>query len=430
MKTGVHSIAWVWRALRCLNHAVTRNHLREMNAAESRMNAIETHLLQLCVGFGARPVGSAQNRAAQQYIAEVFTSAGFEVELQPFECMDWQFESASLTLNGAPLAFTPNLYTLPCDVSGSFVRLGSLSELEDSHLQGRFAVLEGELAKEPLMPKNFAFWNPEEHQTIIRLLEEKRPLAVLAISPQEAHYPPIFEDGDFALSSATLPASTAEWLAQSPQDELHLRIDCRRYPSSGANIIARRAGQKAGKIVVCAHLDTKPNTPGALDNAAGVSVLLALAQALSAKMERLPFNLEIIAFNGEDYYSAPGQMAYLRSAPQWQEIALAINVDGVGWREAPLSLALFECSPRLFELLRRLAAEFSQLVEVAPWPQGDHMLFVMNSVPAVALSSQGAEVLLERVIHTPDDTPDLVSSERLSQVMAFILRVLEESLPA
>ncbi|MDI6694969.1 MAG: M28 family peptidase [Anaerolineales bacterium] len=394
------------------------------------MHTIETHLLQLSIGFGPRPVGSAQNRAAQQYIAEVFTSAGFEVELQPFECINWQFDSASLTLNGEPLAFTPDLYTLPCDVSGPFARLGSLGELEASHLQGRFAVLEGELAKEPLMPKNFVFWNPEEHQTIIRLLEEKRPLAVLAISPQETHYPPVFEDGDFALPSVTLPVSAGERLAQSPQGELHLRIDCRRYPSSGANVIARRAGQKAGKIVVCAHLDTKPDTPGALDNATGVSVLLALAQALSARTERLPFGLEIIAYNGEDYYSAPGQMAYLGSAPQWQEIVLAINVDGAGWREAPLSLALFECPPQLAESLRRLAAEFPQLAEVAPWPQGDHMLFVINGVPAVALSSQGAEVLLERVIHTPNDTPDLVSVERLAQAVAFILRVLDELLPA
>lgn len=393
------------------------------------MNTVETHLLQLCVGFGPRPVGSAQNRAAQQYIAEVFTSAGFEVELQPFTCMDWQFDSASLTLNGEPLAFTPNLYTLACDVFGPFVRLSNLSALEASNLQGSFAVLEGELTKEPLMPKNFVFWNPEEHQAIIRLLEEKRPLAVLAISPQEAHYPPIFEDGDFTLPSATLPASAAERLVHSPQGELHLRIDCRRYPSSGANVIARRAGQKAGKIVVCAHMDTKPNTPGALDNAAGVSVLLTLAQALFAKTERLPFNLEIVVFNGEDYFSAPGQMAYLGSAPQWQEIALAINVDGAGWREAPLSLALFECSVQLAESLRRLAAEYPQLAEVSPWPQGDHMLFVMNGVPAVALSSQGAEALLERVIHTPGDTPDLVSIERLGQAVDFILHVLDGPLP-
>jgi aminopeptidase YwaD len=227
----------------------------------------------------------------------------------------------------------------------------------------------------------------------------------------------------------TLPASAAERLVQSPQGELHLRIDCRRYPSSGANVIARRAGQKAGKIVVCAHMDTKPNTPGALDNAAGVSVLLTLAQALSAKTERLPFNLEIIVFNGEDYFSAPGQMAYLGSAPQWQEIALAINVDGAGWREAPLSLALFECSVQLAESLRRLATEYPQLAEVSPWPQGDHMLFVMNGVPAVALSSQGAEALLERVIHTPGDMPDLVSIERLGQAVDFILHVLDGPLP-
>jgi len=43
-------------------------------------------------------------------------------------------------------------------------------------LSSKIAVLYGELGKEPLMPKNFVFWNPDEHKQIVALLEEKKPL--------------------------------------------------------------------------------------------------------------------------------------------------------------------------------------------------------------------------------------------------------------
>ncbi|MGQ9927004.1 MAG: M28 family peptidase [Chloroflexaceae bacterium] len=35
-------------------------------------------------------------------------------------------------------------------------------------------------------------------------------------------------------------------------------------------------------MILCAHLDTKIDTPGAADHAAGVAVLLALAEMLGA----------------------------------------------------------------------------------------------------------------------------------------------------
>ncbi len=41
-------------------------------------------------------------------------------------------------------------------------------------------LVRGELAREQLMPKNFPFYQPEEHQRIIHLLEAQKPLAIIA----------------------------------------------------------------------------------------------------------------------------------------------------------------------------------------------------------------------------------------------------------
>ena len=83
-----------------------------------------------------------------------------------------------------------------------------------------------------------------------------------------------------------------------------------RVPGKGFNIIARKGSQSGRRIVVTAHIDAKKGTPGAIDNASGVVVLLLLAELL---IDYAGNNLiEIVALNGEDYYAVPGQMCYLR----------------------------------------------------------------------------------------------------------------------
>ena len=62
------------------------------------------------------------------------------------------------------------------------------------------------------------------------------------------------------------------------------------------------------KITVFAHIDAKDGTPGALDNGAGVVVLLLLAELLQDYDGGV--ELELVALNGEDYYSAAGEMQY------------------------------------------------------------------------------------------------------------------------
>ena len=84
---------------------------------------------------------------------------------------------------------------------------------------GKILLLRGEIAKEQIMPKNFVFYNPEEHQRIYRLLEEKQPAAIISATTRNpelagAVYPfPMFEDGDFDIPSAYMTDVEGEKLA-------------------------------------------------------------------------------------------------------------------------------------------------------------------------------------------------------------------------
>ena len=143
--------------------------------------------------------------------------------------------------------------------------------------------------------------------------------------------------------------------------------------------------------------DTKPGTPGALDNAAGVVTLLALAERLAAAEP--PTNLEFVFFNGEDHYAAPGEVVYVAGCGgEFGRIALLVNVDGVGLRDAPTTVAFFNCPDAWTDATRGLMSYRPNLVETEPWPQGDHSIFAMQDVPCIALTSGGIHNLIDSLI--------------------------------
>ena len=89
----------------------------------------------------------------------------------------------------------------------------------------------------------------------------------------------------------------------------------------------------------------KENTLGATDNASGIIVEL-LAEMLSKYQGNL--GIEIVAFNGEDYYSAGGEMDYLhRCSSDFDKILVAINIDGAGYFEGNTAYSLYDCPPEI-----------------------------------------------------------------------------------
>ncbi len=103
--------------------------------------------------------------------------------------------------------------------------------------------------------------------------------------------------------------------------------------------------------MVTAHIDAKKGTPGAIDNATGVIVLLLLSDLLKDyNGNRL---IEIIAFNGEDYYAVPGQINYISTNKNnFNKILLNINIDGAGYKEGLSAFSLLIYQMKYFRLLK------------------------------------------------------------------------------
>jgi aminopeptidase YwaD len=165
------------------------------------------YLQTLCVQIADRSVGSEGNRAATQYYENIASSLGWKTESQEFDAMDWIDGGASLTCEADRFRVFVSPYSLGCNTEGQLISLSSIDELETTDICGKIVLIHGELAKEQLMPKNFIFYNPQEHQHIISLLEKGEPQALICATGRNASlaggvYPfPLIEDGDFNIPS-------------------------------------------------------------------------------------------------------------------------------------------------------------------------------------------------------------------------------------
>src|SRR3989338_2135164 len=88
------------------------------------------------------------------------------------------------------------------------------------------------------------------------------------------------------------------------------------------NIIARKRGvRSSGRIIVGAHFDSVPGSPGADDNASGVAALLELARILRDR--KWNNTVEFIGFHMEEWYMV-GSKAYVEKLKKSK-----VNVRGM-----------------------------------------------------------------------------------------------------
>jgi len=393
---------------------------------------------------GGRRVGSQGNRAATDLFAAAVASFGFDTQSLPFDCVDWSHDGADLSVAGALFEAFPSPYSLGCRVRAPLLVVSTLAELEAADLSGRIVMLRGEIATEQLMPKNFPFYNPDHHRRIIYLLETKMPQAIIAATSRDLQgvggiYPfPLFEDGDFDIPSVYMTEEEGNRLAERAGQEISLHSRARRIPATGCNVIARKGRQAASdrrhgkhpaqgtdrdrRVVLFAHIDARIGSPGANDNASGVVALLLLAELLADYHGSL--GIEIVAMNGEDYFSNPGEQQYVAlNAGRFDEIVLGINLDDIGYHKGSIAYSLYDCPAGMADSIRRLFSAHQRMIEGEPWYQGDHGLFLINHTPALAVTSELLPELMAEITHTAKDTVEIVDPVKLVTV-ALALRDL------
>jgi aminopeptidase YwaD len=400
---------------------------------ENLISTAGRYLNIFCVEINERSVGTDGNRKATAFFEKEISSFGWATELQEFEAMDWEEGGATLLAGSKSFNVLVSPYSAGTKATAVLTAASTFSELESLDTKDKIIFLHGEIAREQLMPKNFVFYNPEHHKKTISLLENCGATAIIAATDRNASlaggvYPfPLIEDGDFNVPSVYMTEEEGLALIPYVGKEVKLESISKRIMGNGCNVVARKGTNTSARIVVTAHIDAKKGTPGAIDNATGVVILLLLAKML--KDYTGDKQIEIVAFNGEDYYAVPGQMLYIaKNQDVFDDILLNINIDGAGYKEGGSVFSLFGLPDNISEKAKLVMNAFPDLSEGVQWPQGDHSIFVQYGRPAIAVSSQWFinNIDDQYITHTPKDNLEIVDINKLTTIANAIKRLIED----
>jgi aminopeptidase YwaD len=380
-----------------------------------------TYLHTLCGVQPNRRTGSPGNREATAYFASILEPWGYLIDTTGFDSVDYASHGASLAADDSAFDVQVSPYSLSCDVRAEVVVVTREEELAETECKDQILLMKGEICAEQLMPKNFRFYNPDHHKRIVALLEAKAPVGIVTATKRNAElvgalYPfPLLNDGDFDIPSVYCTDSVGEGIASKAGKIFRLSIDSQRLPATACNVIARKNSEAREKVVVTAHIDAYEDSPGALDDGAGIVVLMLLAERLADYRGAL--GIEIVAFNGEDHYSAGGEMDYLRRYGQdLGSVVVNVNVDDIGYKEGKSVYSFYECPADIQQKAAAAFGAYGGLMAGEPWYQGDHMVFVQSGRPAIAFTADRMAELMATVTHTERDVPDLVDLAKVVEV--------------
>jgi hypothetical protein len=254
------------------------------------------------------------------------------------------------------------------------------------------------------------------------------------------------------------------------------RAVTRLFPdATGTNVIAEKPGASGdGLVVVGAHHDTLPHTPGADDNGAGLVALVELARLLADRSLR--HTVALVAFDFEEI-GFHGARAFVRGLPPDQRVlgavvyeTMAYTSAAAGSQRVPPGMGLL--FPRQVRRIRQrghvgdwtaviyraqaeaLAVRLAQALvaqegpdtamilrdpvdlpvagRVLKWAfppvrnfsRSDHIPFWRRGLPAVQLTDTAN--FRNPHYHLPTDTPDTIDYDRLAAIIAATLVVVEE----
>ncbi|MCC6147210.1 MAG: M20/M25/M40 family metallo-hydrolase [Anaerolineaceae bacterium] len=369
------------------------------------------HVQHLAGEIGCRMIAAPGYHTAGGYIREVLEKCGLDVEAQAIDFPYWFAEETRLELDGKPMDAIPNVFSPPCHAAAPLVPLGTLAELEAADLTCCIPVLYGYLTREPLTVKE-AFYASENDHRVVQALEEKRPPAIIAVHPQLHKRWALIEDCQFTIPSVTVPAGEGLRLIRSAGQTVSVKICSQSKAGKAKNLIARRTSAAGKRIVLCAHYDTKIDTPGAWDNASGAGALLTLAESL-AESPSVP--VELVFFGGEEYSMSVDQAYINRFDRPAEDILAAINLDGIGHALKTTTVAFFEVPAAIEQAARAVIRQFPGAMQTEPWPASDHSWFYPHGIPTLAIS-QGGLLNLD-FAHTPDDNLEWISPEKLEEAV-------------
>lgn len=209
---------------------------------------------------------------------------------------------------------------------------------------------------------------------------------------------------------------------------LNARIEEFPLPNGGTsrNVVARVKGYSDTVLVLGAHMDTKPPSPGANDNASGCAALLELAARL-AEDPVVP-TVEIVFFGSEEIIGGDPDAHHFGSRYRVSQMSAAerancagmISVDMIGYGpdfhsrsagRAPLTV-----SDGVLAKARALGYTMTFKKDTSSYGMSDHEAYEKAGIPAAVVCWRD-----DPVYHTAEDTSGHLSEAKIRAAGTVVL---------
>ncbi|MCK4764147.1 MAG: M20/M25/M40 family metallo-hydrolase [Candidatus Aminicenantes bacterium] len=189
---------------------------------------------------------------------------------------------------------------------------------------------------------------------------------------------------------------------------------------------------KKEAVVLGAHLDhlgfNHEMMPGADDNASGVAVIMAVAEAISNSPLK-PKRSIVFVFFGAEEQGVKGSEYYLKHPffPIEKTKAL-INLDGVG-RGTKLKATAGKNYPDLWKYFADANSKYIHRTITPSFfhnlarPRLDAAHFMWAGIPSLSFSASGAKSLPYATYHRTTDTPDIITPEIMEDMAKLVFLV-------
>ncbi len=275
-------------------------------------------------------------------------------------------------------------------------------------------------------------------QTHKLTIEEITPFQQKIIAELTGHAP--MEDGSFlAERSSEKQRKEAVQYFTNHFDSWSIPVNNHRYkiphgyifpdllfkPVEGVNAVGTipSTNNSDSFVIIGAHYDTERGSPGAIDNASGVAVCLAIAKKFSSIKER-NFNLMIVLFDQEEDNEV-GSAAFAKKLKKNGKQVHSVHItDLIAWDEnRNRAIDLQSPTPYLEKLYKSEAAMLHIPIRVVKGGASDNKSFLALGYPTVGVFEEASDSTPH--LHRSTDTYETVNFKYLARATQLMFNVLK-----
>ncbi|MGE6377598.1 M28 family peptidase [Peribacillus muralis] len=416
----VFGASWTTTAL-AATHPAPAHHAA--SADKQVVNRIEVDKIYRNIEYLSktpRVAGTESEYKAVQFIKKQFKSYGYKANIEEFNFLSYTDPNrVELSIDGFDAEIKPNhlTYSVNGNPSGEVVYagLGTKEELEEASVTGKIALIQR---------GSFTF-----AEKVLNAAEKGAAGVILYNNADGELNGTLGGANDQFIPSITITKKDGEALLEKLNAGANLTASLKiegahAGEKTSYNVVAMKKAtknvnaKKSDIIYITGHHDSVAGAPGANDDASGTSVTLELARVL----KNLPTDTEIrfVTFGAEEN-GLLGSQHYVGnlSADEIKRTIANFNLDMVGSRDAG-DLVILSNDGEM-NLVTKLAQASSTRLNGTPTPYGqggrsDHVSFAEAGIPAALFIHSPSEPWY----HTPDDTIDKISKEKLQDVAEIV----------